>query len=50
MICCGLCKVKRAKVAQKDGESSSSGDENKKHEYAVKYQDLEVLLADFNRA
>jgi organic radical activating enzyme len=50
-ICCGLCKIKRSKVASKDGESSSSSDdEKKKHEYAVKYKDLEILLADFNRA
>lgn len=46
--CCGLWKVKIAKVAGEN--SSSSDDEKKKHEYAVKYTDLENLMSDFGRA
>jgi hypothetical protein len=47
-ICCGLWKVKKTRVLQ--DTSSDSSDHDKKHEYSVKYADLEQLLADFNRA
>lgn len=50
--CCGLVRVKKSKVSANNETSSSSSDDEqkKKIEYAVKYKDLEVLLADFHRA
>ena len=50
--CLGLCKRKIGKVDNKNSSDDSS-DENpsqKKHEYNVKYKDLEKLLSDFHRA
>lgn len=47
--CCGLWRTKKSKVDQ-DASTSSSDDEKKKHEYSLKYRDLETLLLDFNRA
>lgn len=38
-ICCGLWKVKKTRVLQ--DTSSDSSDHDKKHEYSVKYADLE---------
>ena len=47
--CCGL--YKRRVAPKKDNDSDSSDlDQTNKTEYSVKYKDLEVLLADFNRA
>jgi hypothetical protein len=50
--CCGLYKYRVTKVNHKNDSSSDSSDldQTKKIEYAVKYKDLEKLLADFNRA
>lgn len=47
-----MCKRKIGKVDNKNSSDDSS-DENpsqKKHEYNVKYKDLEKLLSDFHRA
>jgi hypothetical protein len=51
-VCCGLFKYRVSKVGNKNDDSSDSSDidQSKKIEYAVKYKDLELLLADFNRA
>ena len=51
--CFGLCRVRTNKVDNKKEDSGDSSDEaliQKKHEYAIKYKDLENLLSDFNRA
>lgn len=50
--CCGLLSYRVSKVGNKNDDSSDSSDldQTKKTEYAVKYKDLELLLADFNRA
>jgi hypothetical protein len=45
--------VRPKKVYNKKEDSSDSSDEaliGTKYEYAIKYKDLENLLADFNRA
>ena len=45
-LCC-----RKKKVGEKESSSSSSSsDEAEKHEYAVKYKDLESLLSRFDSA
>ena len=48
-----LCGCRKKKVDDKKDSSSSStssSDEAEKHEYAVKYKDLEGLLSRFDSA
>jgi len=49
-----LCSCRKKKVEDKkessESSSTSSSDEAEKHEYAVKYKDLESLLSRFDSA
>lgn len=46
--CYGLCKGKKGKVDTENAEDMDAEDLLEKHEYKVKYSDMEDILGEFN--